>query len=151
MAAQETISALKAKVQDELTKTDLVKAELEAEVALHDQLAIEVDAEKSAERLAGIEEGKAMIQLPDPTDPAAQYTQEQMNAAVNAGQELVKSELQPQIDAGLASIAALGVQLADLQSQLDAEKAKSASAEQSLADYQAKVQAELDEAKSDLA
>ncbi len=151
MAAQETISALKAKVQDELVKADLVKAELEAEVALHDQLALEVDAEKSAERLAGIEEGKAMIQLPDPQDPAAQYTQEQMNAAVVAGQDVIKLELQPQIDAALASVAALGVQVADLQAQLDTEKAKSASAEQSLADYHAKVQAELDEAKQDLA
>lgn len=121
MAALDTINQLEAKVQDQLAKAAEVKAQLEADVALHEQLKEEVSGEIKAAHDAGYEEGKASIQLPDKTDPTAQYTQEQLSSAVNTGKEEVRAELQPQIDESLAKIASLSTQIADIEAALIAK------------------------------
>jgi len=82
-----------------------------------------VDAQELVKYNEGVEAGKAMIQLPDPTNPAAQYTQEQMDAAVTAGKEQQRSEDQVTIDAQGTELAALKLSLTDLQAALDKQLA----------------------------
>lgn len=151
MAALDTINQLEAKVQDQLDKASEVKAQLEADVALHEQLKSEVAGELQAAELAGIEKGKAMIQLPDPQNPDAQYTQAQLEEAVKAGQEVTKLELQPQIDALKAELEKMDAALVAKNEELAKEHEALLAKEQEMADYKAKVQAELDQDKAALA
>ena len=80
----------------------------------------------------GYEEGKAAIELPAPVledgsvNPEAQYTQQQMNDAVNTGKEEVRMEMQPQIDQLVGQVSALSAELEALKAipAVDVEAAK---------------------------
>lgn len=106
------------------SKIDGAKAPFQTVIENLDAIPALVDAAELVKYNEGVEDGKAMIQLPDPTDPAAQYTQEQMDAAVTAGKEQQRSEDQVTIDAQGAELAALKQQLVDLQGVADGAVAK---------------------------
>jgi chromosome segregation ATPase len=132
MSIQDKASVIKADYQSQLDKLEELKASLAGKLDLVDSMVKESDDAVAQAKLDGIEEGKAMIQLPDPSNPDNQYTQQQMNDAVNAGQKQISDQLQPQIDS-------LNAEKADLQSQLDAAKQAQADAEAKLASDEAKI------------
>lgn len=148
MAAMDTITQLEAKVQDQLDKASEVKAQLEADVALHEQLKSEVAAELQAAKDQAYLDGKASVVLPDPASPDAIFTQADMDKLAQVAKEEQKAADQLVIDEIQGQIAALSQQVTDLQGQLEAQKA---AADQSMAEYKAKVQAELDQDKAALA
>jgi hypothetical protein len=139
MAAKDVADSLKADFQAQIDKADELKASLAQKIQSVDDLVVQAHAE-------GVDEGKAMIQLPDPSSPDAQYTQQQMNDAVNAGQDQVKAQLQPQVDQ-------LSADKAALQTQLDQVNADLVAAKQAQADAGAKLSADdakIAQAKVDL-
>lgn len=140
MAAKDLADAFKANLQAQIDKADELKSTLVQQQQDIDSMVAQAHSE-------GVDEGKASIQLPSPQDPAAQYTQEQMNAAVNAGQDQVRAELQPQLDQASSDKAAL-------QSQLDSAKSDLNLAKQTQADAEAKLAADnlkIAQAQKDLA
>ena len=64
----------------------------------------------------GYADGKDAVELPEPTNPDAQYTQAQMNDAVNTGKDEVRAELQPQLDA-------IASELAEVKASIEPAKA----------------------------
>lgn len=78
-----------------------------------------VDERELVKYNEGFADGKASIQLPDPTNPDAIYTQSQMDAAVTAGKEQQKSEDQIMIDGLGTEVAALKQSLTDSNGALD--------------------------------
>jgi hypothetical protein len=85
----------------------------------------------------GVEVGKSMIQLPDATDPAVQYTQEQMNDAVSAGKKQQRDE----------DVLEFSSKLNELQAQIDAipgmiESAKAEATAAAKAEFIAKLDAQ---------
>jgi hypothetical protein len=77
-----------------------------------------VAEEKAISYREGVEAGKAMIELPDSSNPDVIYTQAQMNAAVNSGQTQQR----------LADEAEFKVALDGLQAQIDGVPAQIAKA-----------------------
>lgn len=112
---------------------------------------VKYDAGYEAGKVAGIEIGKGMIQLPDPADPAAQYTQAQMDAAVTAGKEeqsgadsLLIADRDAKIKGLSSQIDQLGAQVEVLKGQVaDVGVAVAAKQAEMLADFEG---AELDNA-----
>lgn len=104
-----------------------------------------IPAQLQAQYNQGVTDGKASIQLPAPSDPNAQYTQQQMQDAVNAGQKQQSDQdvakFQPQIDD-------LNGKLTQLQSDFDAKVASDA---QAMSDAQAKAASDLAAAQKALA
>lgn len=88
---------------------------------------VELAKAKEEGKLEGIEIGKDQIQLPDAGNPDAQYTQEQMNKAVNDGVANAVVPLQ-------AHVEQLQKDAAEKQSELAAAKEES---EKAKADLQA--------------
>lgn len=122
------------------------KAEIEAKeakiVEAQDDIALEI--KKSFD--AGVEEGKGMIQLPDPQDPQAQYTQAQLSAAVTAGKAQQRSEdeteFQPQIDTLKTEVDGLKAELAKKDDEkAEALKAMEEKLEATIADIKEKFDA----------
>lgn len=79
MGIKENAEILKGKLQARID-------ELQADQSLIDQMVADSELAVSEARLAGIEEGKGMIQLPDSSNPDAIYSQAQLAEAVVAGQ-----------------------------------------------------------------
>lgn len=152
MSISDKAQQIKADYQSQLDKLEQVKGELQGKLSLVDEMVAQADQEVLDAKNAGIEEGKAMIQLPDPTSPDAQYTQAQMNDAVNAGMAQQKSlddaAAQAQSDALNGQLASAQQQASDLQAQLDAERADRAAEKQADADKLAQAQALIDSAKA---
>ena len=89
-----------------------LKKHLQDAAAVAAEAVSQYDVDMAAARAAGIEEGREQIELPEPTNPDAQYTQAQMNDAVSTA-------VQNEKDASKAAI--------------EAAEAKAARAEESLA------------------
>ena len=112
-------------------KLDAIKAVFQPIVEAADAVPALVDAAELAKYNQGVVDGKAMIQVGNPGDPANIYSQAQMDAAVSAGKaqqasqdkadldaaNAKSSDLQAKVDAGVAA-------QADLQSKFDALVAK---------------------------
>lgn len=113
-------------------KLDAIKAPFQSVIDATDAVPALVDAAEKAKydegynvgRADGIEEGKAMIQLPSPTlpdgtpNPDLIYTQQQLNDAVTAGKEQQKAEDQVAIDALNAQITEKDGKIANLENQV---------------------------------
>lgn len=145
------------KVEDnaQTLKTGLATevAQINGQIALVDEMVADTVAREAQAKADGIEIGKGMIQIPDPSNPASIYSQQQMNDAVNAGQDQLRGQLQPQIDAAVtqaktATDALAGVQaslddatkkVADLQAAMDADAANDAAQAQLIVDAAAKI------------
>jgi chromosome segregation ATPase len=139
MAVKDKSDVIKADYQAQLDKVEELKSSLSQKIQLVDDMMAEHDAEVAQAKADGFADGKASIQLPDASDPAAQYTQEQMSAAVNAGQDQVRAEMQPQLDQANSDKAALQSQLDSAKADLDAAKQAQADAESKLAADDAKI------------
>lgn len=139
MAYQDFFAGLKADLETQ-------RAGIDAKEAAVDAASSDVDAQIKATGDArynqGVVDGKAMIQLPDSSQPGAQYTQQQLSDAVTAGQKQQRdqdvAEFQPQLDT-------LDGQVKDLQAQVDAAAADKA---QALKDLQDKLNAEIADLKA---
>lgn len=88
------------------------------------------DVDVAAARAAGIEEGREQIELPEPSNPDAQYTQQQMNDAVSTA-------VQNEKDASAAAISAA--------------EAKASAAEEKLAGKDEEHKAAVTSLKKDIA
>lgn len=101
---------------------DAIKAPALAIVTKVDNIPAAVEAGELAAYNEGVEAGKAMIQLPEPTNPDNIYTQQQMNDAVNAGKDEVRSAevapLQLQLTEKQSAIDSLNAQITDLNTKL---------------------------------
>lgn len=105
---------------------DAIKAPFQGVIAAADAVPALVEKAVADAKQEGIETGKAMIQLPDASDPTAVYTQEQMNKAINDKEAEVTGKLQPQIDALNAQVTEKDAKLANLENrttQFEVEKA----------------------------
>lgn len=116
------------------SKIDAVKAPFQSMIDAADAIPALVDAAELVKFNEGVEVGKGMIVLPDPTNPDAQYTQSQMDEAVTSGKEQQKSEDQVLIDD-------LGVKLSGLQVSSDALALECEALKVKYADLAAKVKA----------
>jgi hypothetical protein len=91
-----------------IEKIDSMISEAQAKVDDLSAFKTEAVAELQYRYSTGVADGKAMIQLPDVSNPDNIYTQAQMNEAVSAGQkqqrDLDVAEFQSQIDALNSSI-----------------------------------------------
>lgn len=110
--------------QDIQDKVNIIAGAFQPVIDAANAIPALVDAQELVKYNEGVEAGKAMIQLPDPTDPTAIYSQAQMDAAVSAGKEQQASEDKVAFDAQGADLAALKQQIADLQGVADAAVAK---------------------------
>lgn len=64
-----------------------LKKHLQDAAAVAADAVSQYDVDVAAAKAEGIEEGRGQIQLPEPTNPDAQYTQAQMNEAVSTAVE----------------------------------------------------------------
>jgi hypothetical protein len=109
---QASLDAIKAPAQAIITKVDNIPAAVEAgEQAAYDE-------GFQAGKVAGVEEGRNSIQLPDETNTANIYTQEQMNTAVSERETQVRTEMQLSVDEKQAAIDSLNAQITDLNTKL---------------------------------
>ena len=105
-------------------KLDAIKAVFQPILDAADAVPALVDAQELVKYNEGVEAGKAMIVLPDPANPDAQYTQSQMDAAVSSGKEQQASEDQVQIADLGGKLASVQESAAALQINCDALNAK---------------------------
>jgi len=94
-------------------KLDAIKAPIQGMLDAADAIPALVDQAELVSYNKGVEDGKAMIVLPDPTNPDNIYTQAQMDEAVSNGKAQQKSEDD-------VVISDLSVKLSALQTSYDA-------------------------------
>lgn len=113
---QASLDAIKAPALAIITKVDNIPAAVEAgEQAAYDE---GFEAGKVVGKVEGIEEGRGSIVLPEPGNPDAQYTQDQMSTAVSEREAQVRAELTLVVDEKQAAIDSLNAQITDLNTKL---------------------------------
>ncbi len=132
------------------SKLDVIVAPNQAVIDAANSIPALVDTATTAADAAGFARGQASIVLPLPTDPAAQYTQAQMDAAFAQAKAEQLAVDQPIIDGLNATIAAApqqaaldlaNQQIASLQTQIATLQADAVSMVAFKASELAKVQA----------
>lgn len=123
-----------------------LKAYLQSQADTAAQAVEQYDADIAAKyelgKTEGIEIGRGQIQLPDDSNPDAQYTQEQMNAAINDAVANAVAPVQSQVDQLKSDLSASEEAVSKIQGEI-APITKERDA------YKAAIDAEIADAKTD--
>ncbi len=112
-----------------------------------EQYDVDVAAADKAGEVRGIEIGRGQIQLPDDQNPDAQYTQAQMNEAVNTAVENALKPLQAHVSQLESDLTSANEKASGFESDLAASKKELETAQ---ADVEKRVSDEREALKADL-
>ncbi len=116
-----------------------LKGYLQTQADLSAEAVRQYDADIADKYAEGIQAGKDMIQLPDSSNPDAQYTQGQMDEAVTKGIEVALKPIQDELAAVKADLEASKAEV----SEADAKQ------QQAIADLKATIADQIDDANLD--